>query len=127
MATAHDTITAALRMIGALAAGETADADTANDALLRLNRMLAGWELLGIRMSIATLALADTINLPDGQLEAIEANLAVKLAPEWGKEISPALALAAREGRKGLSAAYMVVPTLRADAAYTQRMPGDWS
>jgi hypothetical protein len=43
MAQALDLIQGALRTIGALEAGETADSDQANDALLLLNEMLASW------------------------------------------------------------------------------------
>ena len=43
MATAGDQITGALRLIGMLAEGETASAETANDALLALNQMLDSW------------------------------------------------------------------------------------
>lgn len=43
MAQALDIIQGALRTIGALEAGETADSDQANDALLLLNEMLASW------------------------------------------------------------------------------------
>lgn len=43
MATAGDQITGALRLIGMLAEGETASAETANDALTALNQMLDSW------------------------------------------------------------------------------------
>jgi len=43
MATAGDQINRALRLLGVLAEGETASADTANDALVALNQMIDSW------------------------------------------------------------------------------------
>lgn len=43
MATAGELITGALRLIGVLAEGETANADTANDCLTAMNQMLDSW------------------------------------------------------------------------------------
>ena len=43
MATAGDQINRALRLIGVLAEGETASAETANDALIALNQMIDSW------------------------------------------------------------------------------------
>lgn len=43
MATAGDQINRALRLLGVLAEGETASADTSNDALTSLNQMIDSW------------------------------------------------------------------------------------
>jgi hypothetical protein len=43
MATANDQITAALRLIGELAEGETPSAETAQDALAAMNQMIDSW------------------------------------------------------------------------------------
>ena len=43
MATAGEQINRALRLLGILAEGETASADTANDALVALNQMIDSW------------------------------------------------------------------------------------
>jgi len=125
MATARDVIIRALRRIGELAAGEIPDATTAQDALAALNRMLASWELRGVRMMPPSYALADVMQLPDGQLDAIEENLAVKLAPEFGTDATASLQAEADRGFRALQAAYAVIPPLRADPAYTQR-PGEY-
>ena len=125
-ATAHDVVTRALKRIGVLAAGETADADTAQDALKTLNQMLAGWELHGIRLNPPTYILTDLMQVPDAHIEAITANLATTIAPEFGREVSAYLLKQATDGKAGMQAAYAVVPVLAADRAYTRRMAGDW-
>lgn len=45
MATAGDQINRALRLLGVLAEGETASADTAQDALVALNQMIDSWSV----------------------------------------------------------------------------------
>jgi hypothetical protein len=120
VATAHDVITRALRTIGALAAGETADADDAQDALLVLNQMLAGWEIEGIRMGLPTLALTDQITVPAQHIEGIVMALAVTLAQEYGRQISPGLMTRATRTRQALQMAYASIPDQRADLGYQQ-------
>lgn len=73
-------------------------------ALRRLDAMLATWEAKGIKLGYAMPADADSSNLtdssglPDGAVETVLLNLARRLAPSYGKTLSPASIQSAREG-----------------------------
>lgn len=64
-------------------------------ALRRLDAMIAQWENKGIRLawplptSFAASSLDEDSNAPDTALEALYLNLAVRLAPGYGKTPSP--------------------------------------
>jgi hypothetical protein len=64
-------------------------------ALRRLDAMIAQWENKGIRLawplpvSFANSSIDDDSNAPDTALEALYLNLAVRLAPQYGKTPSP--------------------------------------
>lgn len=50
MTTALQLVTASLRKLGAVAAGETPDADEQSDALASLNQIIASWSLKGLAL-----------------------------------------------------------------------------
>lgn len=64
-------------------------------ALRRLDAMIGQWEMKGIRLgypipdSYAGSSLDENSNAPDTALEALYLNLAVRLAPGYGKTPSP--------------------------------------
>lgn len=64
-------------------------------AIRRLDTMMAQWEIDGIRLSYPQPSSAggsapgDASNVPDYALEAMITNLAIRLAPSYGKGISP--------------------------------------
>lgn len=87
MATASDTITRALRMINVVAIGETPGAGYSSDALEVLNDMLHGWAKTGVDLGHITMALGDTHRTHDSFLEGIRANLAVRLAGQYGRPV----------------------------------------
>lgn len=66
-------------------------------AVRRLDAMMAQWSALGIRVSYPisdnpkSVRIEDVTHVPDFALEAIFKNLALKLAPVYGKQISPDL------------------------------------
>ena len=63
MTTALDLITSSMRLIGAIASGETPTADEANDALATLNDMLSSWAL---RNLLAYQKVNSALNLVGG-------------------------------------------------------------
>lgn len=73
-------------------------------ALRRLDAMMATWEAKGVRVGYAfasgptTVSLDTPAGLPDSAVETIFLNLAMRLAPGNGKQISPETKRAARDG-----------------------------
>lgn len=69
--------------------------DQVTDALKRLDALMATWNGRGIRVGYPLpIAFADSTpdeatNVPDRALEAIMLNLAVRIAPGYGKVVSP--------------------------------------
>lgn len=112
MAVVLDVIKRSLRMIGVVAEGETPGAAQAEDALITLNGMLAGWEGVGIRLGVPELALTDTVPLPPSHDDAIAYNLALALATEYGNDLRPAVVAKAEEGMAALRSMYSVPPTV---------------
>jgi len=64
-------------------------------AVRRLDAQMASWNALGIRVgyplpgSPQDTGLDDETNVPDAAYEAIITNLGIKLAPSYGKTVSP--------------------------------------
>lgn len=87
----------------------------------RLDAMMADWNGKGIRLSYPIPAspeqgsLAEETNVPDSANEAVILNLAVRLAPSYGKQIMPDTRLVAK-------AAYDTV-LQRATAPIEQQFP----
>ena len=85
--TAKRLIERSLVLIGAIAAGESASADSARDGLESLNDMIHGWAKEGADFGHQTLALGDTLQMHDSFIEGIRFNLSVRLAPEYGMPV----------------------------------------
>lgn len=71
---------------------------------------------------LSTASLTDTVNLPPGYEQVLIYNLALMLADEWGKSVSPAVATIAIDGKKRIKRANYRKLVLGMDrAAYNQR------
>ena len=76
--------------------------DQYSDALVRLDSMLAEWNARGIRIGYnvpstpGSSTLDDDSYLPDKAWEAVITNLALRLAPSYGKTVSIDTRVAAR-------------------------------
>lgn len=84
--------TRAARLIGVLADGEQLSANQTADMLTAMQSMLASWESEGITLSGlvgATLAAATELPLPATHDDAVQFNLAMMLAAEYGVQPSP--------------------------------------
>ncbi len=72
-------------------------------ALRRLDTMMAAWNALGIRLGYPLPSspqdsdLDEQTNVPDSSNEAIYTNLAIKLAPSYGKQVMPDTKATAKE------------------------------
>lgn len=72
-----------------------ASAEQYQDALRLLDSMMSQWDGKGIRLrypvslSPSDSVLSDASNIPDWAVEAVYTNLAIKLAPSYGKVVSP--------------------------------------
>ena len=88
MATAQTLIDRSLRLIGALASGESPTTAESNDALITLNGLVSAW-LSDKDMTVTTLVayatLATSQSLGEGYENALVYNLAVIIAPEYEK------------------------------------------
>ena len=78
------------------------------DAVRRLDAMLAMWESKGIRLGYSLPASPDDSDaetqagIPDTSAEAVYLNLAVRLAPMFGKQLSQDTRAAARQAYEPL-------------------------
>ena len=98
MATASDIITRALTKIGAVAAESPPTAAEMADGLDLLNDMLSEWEESGPQLGFVPVqSVADDVRVPRGAVGAVKAALAVRMAPEYNKQVSQALFDEARE------------------------------
>lgn len=74
------------------------------DALRRLDSMMATWEALGIHIGYAMPSDPkgsddqEDCGLPDSAVETVFLNLAVRLAPGYGKQVSTDTRRSARQG-----------------------------
>lgn len=77
--------------------------DQLNSALYRLDSMMATWNAKGIRIGYplpltpSDSDIDDLTTVPDRANEAIALNLAVRLAPSYGKQVSPDTKVAAKQ------------------------------
>lgn len=106
MTTALELVTGAMRLIGALAAGEAAAASEAQDGLASLNQMLHALANEGIDLGHVDLAFASIVKLPNTHIETMRHMLALRLAPEYNLTISPLLIRTADIGKVALQAIY---------------------
>lgn len=69
--------------------------DQLQSALRRLDAMMAGWETNSIRVNYnlpstpSASNIDDDSGLPDAAIEAVYLNLALRIAPSYGKAVSP--------------------------------------
>lgn len=103
MATAQTAINAALRLLGVWDSGSQPTAQQTADALEALNNMMAKFESDGIALGwTAAATAAATITAPDYTLEAIEYNLALRLAPQYDVVAAIAVQAGAKSGMEQL-------------------------
>lgn len=96
-------VSAAFEEIGLAAYAFDLQPQQLDSALRRLDAMLASWNALGIRLGYPLPSSPEFSDIdaesevPDSANEAIITNLAVKLAPSYGKQVMPETKATARE------------------------------
>lgn len=81
-----EVVNRALRLLGVQDANASTDAIESQTAIVALNAMCGRWEANGLAMGWASVSAPDdTLPAPDEASEAIVWNLALRLAPEYGK------------------------------------------
>jgi hypothetical protein len=77
---------------------------------------------------LSTANLTDVVNLPPGYEQVLIYNLAIMLADEWGKQITPSVATIAIEGKKRIKSANFRKLVLSVDRALvsSQRAKGTY-
>lgn len=97
MATATEVITRSLTRLGIRAAETSIEASELQDGLDLLNDMLSNWEEAGYNLGFSPVSnLTDEIRIPRGANAAVIDALAIIMAPEYSRPVSPALAAAAK-------------------------------
>lgn len=110
MSSSAQIVTRALKRLRVLGAGEEPAAEDAADGLAALNSMIASWEGKGVKV-------ATDIPLDARFEQGVVAMLAVRLAPDHGKQVDAVTAQDADDGWRALQAAFVHIPIARADSA----------
>jgi hypothetical protein len=112
VARAIDVIQRALRIIGVAQSTEALESDVAADALSVFNDLLAEWYGNIAIPDYSISGLTTTLTINDGDKEALAYQLAIRLAPEYGEQISPDIAAVAQESMQRLRNRYFVQGTV---------------
>lgn len=103
MSTVLEVVTGALKLLEVRPAESPVTSAEAEDGLIALNDMMNEWNIDGINIGYETLdAIDDDLFVDLGAIGAIKANLAIYIAPEYGRIVSPDLADRAANSKKAL-------------------------
>lgn len=105
MATVTEIVTGALQLLEVRIAESAIEPNEAEDGLTSLNDMMNEWSVDGINIGYETLdSVSDELFVVLGSIGAIKANLAVYIAPEYGRIVTPSLAERAIRSKRSLRA-----------------------
>lgn len=108
--TAGDIIDSALGELLVRASEAPLEADETQDAIKYLNRMMSALAVKGITFGYtAVSSVSDEVTVPDGAIEGIIKNLAIKLQPQFGSPDTPINPLLVAEAREGLEVMWTIV------------------
>ncbi len=112
MATVTEVVTGALQLLEVQPAESAITAAEAEDGLVSLNDMMNEWNVDGINVGYETLDSIDAeLHVDLGSIGAIKANLAVYVAPEYGRAVSNALQKRADRSKRSLRASINLNPS----------------
>jgi hypothetical protein len=134
--TIRQIITDSLRLLRLLPAGESASGNDAEDCLRHFNDMVLGWKSAGTDITIPAgetestgayvdLGMNDLWPYGDQYLGGVKALLAVYIATEWGRIISPQLQQRANDGWTAIQANFDQLHDLEVPPAI-RFMPSTW-
>ena len=104
--TVTEIVSGALKLLEVKTAESAVTAEEVQDGLSALNDMMNEWNVDGINIGYETLDDADDeLFVILGSIGAIKANLAVYIAPEYGRVVTDSLALRAKRSKRSLRAA----------------------
>lgn len=99
MSTNTQIISDALSLIGVLAEGETASAEQAAHGLRKLNQMMSTWEVDSIVLGYFQQSDVTAVcPIPDWSEKGVYGMLAVELAPDYNRQLSPEAAKIVNDG-----------------------------
>lgn len=105
MATVTDIVTGAVTLLEVRTAESAITAAEAEDGLTALNDMMNEWNVDGINIGYETLDnVADELFVTLGSIGAIKANLAIYIAPEYGRIVTAELKERAKTSKRSLRA-----------------------
>lgn len=116
MATVQQIAKKSLRLLGILQSGEEPSANEASDITESLNDLLYSWEHDGIALSHSDLLYTDTFPYPDNHINPTAYNLAVMIAPEYGKQTPAEVVAGAESGYRALQNYYLDPADLTVDS-----------
>ena len=99
MATAEEIITDALGEILVQASEQSVEPEAMQTSIRYLNRMMSEWAARGMSLGFTIITNpADSVTVPDGALNAVVYNLAIKLSQQYDAPITVNLASSAKDG-----------------------------
>lgn len=125
--TANTVITKAAQRVNALAGEEALTAAEASDFLSLLNLTMHNFRAKGIHYSHVDLAAADTVNVPDEQLDNVIWLFAERVANEFARPLDANDLESIRQAKLELQAAYYQVPPAPADEGLIRRRLGTYN
>ena len=108
-------INRSLKLINALEEGESPTNEVQTDALNALNDLLNDWVDRGIGVDQGDLTLTDEFPVDGSDARAIRYNLAVELAPEYGRNVPPTVYQTAMDTFTRIKAKYFTVSEIDFD------------
>ena len=115
--TVTEIVNGALLLLEVRTAEAAVTPQEAEDGLASLNDMMNEWNVDGINVGYETLSnIEDILYVDLGAIGAIKSNLAVYIAPEYGRVVLPSLQKRADRSKKSLRASIKLNPTQYPDS-----------
>lgn len=127
--TYNEIISRALGRLAVIQTGETPDGNMYLDGIHALNDMVNGWRNKGVYLNFNTVADAsggNSISFDDEDIAAIVDNLAIRFAPDYGKQPSPFVVGSASSGWNALYQKYASEIKMSVDDAILPSGMGTW-